>query len=249
MASGGEEKFAEKSSLEPERTFGMHILLLDRMQLIPEGEAARDDKSDEKANQKEPAVRGERDQQNRYDSDGDDETRRSSQAESSQAESRAAAGFRFHKFYFTGGSQTLSLVWSGFVIWLRTLPRRASEFVWLLLHFWMFTIRILHSILLYVPPRNSPQRYDFTGLTPNNYMDMDLSSIFGLNSRFGAVWEELPFLRSGSLALTENLGLSKSNGRAAASGTLWKTALRLCRSGAIVALGALRVCEGGHGCL
>src|SRR6202795_3116424 len=37
------------------------------------------------------------------------------------------------------------------------------------------------------PPRDSAQRYDFTGLTPNDYMDMDLSSIFGLNSRFGAV--------------------------------------------------------------
>ena len=37
------------------------------------------------------------------------------------------------------------------------------------------------------PPPDSAQRYDFTGLTPNNYMDMDLSSIFGLNSRFGAV--------------------------------------------------------------
>jgi len=76
----------------------MHILLLDRMQFMPESEAARDDQSDEKANQKEPAVGGERDQQNRYYSDGYDETRRSSQAESSHAESRAAAGFRFHEF-------------------------------------------------------------------------------------------------------------------------------------------------------
>jgi hypothetical protein len=40
----------------------------------------------------------------------------------------------------------------------------------------------------YAPP-NALQRYDFTGLTPNDYMDMDSSSIFGLNSRFGAVWE------------------------------------------------------------
>ena len=46
-----------------------------------------------KANQKEPAVRGERDQENRYDSDGDDETRGSP-----EVESRAAAGFRFHEF-------------------------------------------------------------------------------------------------------------------------------------------------------
>jgi len=65
---------------------------------VPESEAARDDESDEKANQKEPAVRGERDQENRYYCDGDDETRRSSQAESSQAESRAAARFRFHEY-------------------------------------------------------------------------------------------------------------------------------------------------------
>jgi len=36
-------------------------------------------------------------------------------------------------------------------------------------------------------PPISAQRYDFTGLTPNDYMDMDLSPIFGLNSRFGAV--------------------------------------------------------------
>jgi hypothetical protein len=36
-------------------------------------------------------------------------------------------------------------------------------------------------------PPNSPQRYDFKGFTPSNYMDMDLSPIFGLNSRFGAV--------------------------------------------------------------
>ena len=63
---------------------------------MPEGESARDDKSDEKANQKEPAVGGERDQQRSYDCEGDDETRRSP-----QAESRAAAGFRLHKFYFS----------------------------------------------------------------------------------------------------------------------------------------------------
>ena len=54
----------------------------------------------------------------------------------------------------------------------------------------MFTEWVLHSILLYAPsplPLNFPQRYDFTGLTPNNYMDKDLSPILGLNSRFGAV--------------------------------------------------------------
>jgi len=36
-------------------------------------------------------------------------------------------------------------------------------------------------------PLNSPQRYDFTALTPNDYMDKDLSPVFGLNSRFGTV--------------------------------------------------------------
>ena len=36
-------------------------------------------------------------------------------------------------------------------------------------------------------PLNSPQRYDFKALTPNDYMDKDLSPVFGLNSRFGTV--------------------------------------------------------------
>ena len=123
MASGAEEKFAEKSSLEPERSFGMHILLLDRMQFMPESEAARDDQSNQKADQEEPSISRKRDQQNRDDSDRDDETRRSSQAESSQAESRAAAGFRFHKFYSTADSQTLSDGWR--VSYLA--EKRASE--------------------------------------------------------------------------------------------------------------------------
>src|SRR5712671_1346143 len=80
-------------------------------------------------------------------------------------------------------------------------------------------------------PPNSAQRYDFTGLTPNDYMDMDLSSIFGLNSRFGAVlgviWRILRALSS--LHFAEPLSLSKSNW-ADASRILLKTALRLCRS-------------------
>jgi hypothetical protein len=41
-------------------------------------------------------------------------------------------------------------------------------------------------------PLNFPQRYDFKGVTPNNYMDKDLSPIFGLNSRFGAVLGRIP---------------------------------------------------------
>ena len=63
------------------------------------------------------------------------------------------------------------------------------------------------------PPPNFPQRYDFKGLTPNDYMDMDLSSIFGLNSRFGAVWEGFSrFSGLGLLTFAQQLGLSKSTG-------------------------------------
>jgi hypothetical protein len=62
-----------------------------------------------------------------------------------------------------------------------------------------------------MPPPNFPQRYDFKGLTPNDYMDMDLSPIFGLNSRFGAVLGGIThFSALASLTLAENLGLSKS---------------------------------------
>jgi hypothetical protein len=50
-------------------------------------------------------------------------------------------------------------------------------------------------------PLNFPQCYEFKGLTPNNHMDKDLSPIFGLNSRFGAVLGGIIVLRSGSLAL------------------------------------------------
>jgi hypothetical protein len=39
MASGAEKI----SSLKPERTFGMHVLFLERMQLVPERKTARDD--------------------------------------------------------------------------------------------------------------------------------------------------------------------------------------------------------------
>jgi len=53
----------------------------------------------------------------------------------------------------------------------------------------VYLIGIIQYITLCSPPqkKNFPQRYEFKGLTPNNYMDMDLSSIFGPNSRFGAV--------------------------------------------------------------
>src|SRR6266446_2753830 len=103
MASAGEKISQQESSLKTERTFGFHVLFLDRMQFVPERESAGDDQSDENADQKEPAISREGDQQNRYDADRDDESCRSL-----QAESRAAAGFRFHKFYSTAGSQTLS---------------------------------------------------------------------------------------------------------------------------------------------
>ena len=59
---------------------------------------------------------------------------------------------------------------------------------------------------------HSLQHYDFTGLTPNDYMDMDLGSIFGLNSRFGAVLEGIALCPHGLLTLAEQLGLSKSTG-------------------------------------
>src|ERR1019366_5490578 len=85
---------AEKISLlEAKGAFGMHVLLFDRVQFVPERESARDDQSDENADQKEPAISRQGDQQNRYHNDRDDEPRRSP-----QAESRAAARFRLHDF-------------------------------------------------------------------------------------------------------------------------------------------------------
>ena len=44
-----------------------------------------------------------------------------------------------------------------------------------------------YTVYYFMSPPNFPQRYDFKRLTPNNYMDMDLSPIFALISRFGAV--------------------------------------------------------------
>ncbi len=70
----------------------MHVPLLNWMKPVPERKAARDDQSDQKADQKEPAISGQRDQQNRYYGDRDDKARRSL-----QAESRAAARFRLHE--------------------------------------------------------------------------------------------------------------------------------------------------------
>jgi|CZKY01.1.fsa_nt_gi hypothetical protein len=85
---------AEKISLlEAKGAFGMHVLLFDRVQFVPERESARDDQSDENADQKEPAIRRQRDQQNRYYNNRDDKSRRSPQAEAGPA-----VGFRFHEF-------------------------------------------------------------------------------------------------------------------------------------------------------
>jgi hypothetical protein len=56
----------KKSLLKTERPFRMHILLLDRMQFVPKRKRSSDDQSNEKANQKEPAIGWEHDQQNSY---------------------------------------------------------------------------------------------------------------------------------------------------------------------------------------
>ena len=82
----------------------------------------------------------------------------------------------------------------------------------------MFTVSVLHSMLrpvCYVPPpkKNYPQRYDFKGLTSKLFRNMDLSSIFGLNSRFGAVWGGIrAFPRGVCSTFAQQLGLSKSTG-------------------------------------
>jgi hypothetical protein len=81
---------------------------------------------------------------------------------------------------------------------------------------------------------------------------MDLSSIFGLNSHFGAVWERFALFRIGSLTFAKQPGLSKSTGP-----LLLELSARqrsgfagyfpiIFRSVAIVALAELRVCESGH---
>jgi len=52
----------------------------------------------------------------------------------------------------------------------------------------MFTVEILPNGLC--PPPNYLQNIEFKGLTCKIFRNMDLSLIFGLNSRFGAVWGE-----------------------------------------------------------
>src|SRR5713226_9004239 len=92
----------------------------------------------------------------------------------------------------------------------------------------MFTVSVLHSMLR--PPPNYLQHVDFNLLTCKLFRNMDLSSVFGLNSSFGAVWEGFALVCTAfALSFAEQLGLSKSNWRRA-SRTFSKTALRLCRS-------------------
>ncbi len=55
------------------------------MHLVPEAEEARDDESDENADQEEPAVGGQRDEQNGYHSDGDGQAGGALQAKSKPA--------------------------------------------------------------------------------------------------------------------------------------------------------------------
>ena len=65
---------------------------------------------------------------------------------------------------------------------------------------------------------------------------MDLSPIFGLNSRFGAVWEGFTLSALGSLTFAEQLGLSKSTGGCGFSDLLEDGAPALpvvCRSGSL----------------
>ena len=98
------------------------------------------------------------------------------------------------------------------------------------------------------PPPDSAQRYDFTGLTPNDYMDMDLSPIFGLNPVLGRFWGGSARLRTGLLTFAEQLVYQRVLG-CGFSDFLEDSAPALpviARSGVIVALGALPVCENGH---
>jgi hypothetical protein len=78
-------------------------------------------------------------------------------------------------------------------------------------------------------PLNFPQRYDFKGLTPINYMDKDLSPIFGLNSRFGAVLGRIRARLRTCFAHVPLNSLVYQRVLGCASRICLKTALRLCR--------------------
>jgi hypothetical protein len=59
----------------------------------------------------------------------------------------------------------------------------------------------------------SRQSFESKGLIVKVFRNKDLSSIFGLNSRFGAVWGRIPaFSTLGSLSPAERRCLSKSTG-------------------------------------
>jgi len=79
--------------LQPERAFGGYIILFDRMPPMPQRQAACDYQSDQHTDEKKYAIGGKRDEQNGYDGNRDDQSRRSLQGESSP-ESRS----RFHDF-------------------------------------------------------------------------------------------------------------------------------------------------------
>jgi hypothetical protein len=49
------------------------------------------------------------------------------------------------------------------------------------------------GITQYIMPPHFLQHHDFKGLTCKLFRNMDLRSIFGLNSRFGVVWEGFVF--------------------------------------------------------
>src|SRR5579862_1316799 len=93
----------ENSYLKSKRAFGMYVLLLERMEFVPEVESAGDDETDEDADQEKPAVGGEHDQQNGDDRDGNDETGGSPQA---QAKAPAGPGFHDH-ILIPHGDETL----------------------------------------------------------------------------------------------------------------------------------------------
>jgi hypothetical protein len=100
------------------------------------------------------------------------------------------------------------------------------------------------------PKKNSPQRYDFKGLTHNDYMGMDLSSIFGLNSHFGAVlgWIPLRFRTAFCSRLLNSLVYQRVLGRCFSIFLEDSApALPAIFRSVIVAWAELCVCESGHG--
>jgi hypothetical protein len=70
----------------------MDILFFDRMQFVPESERGCDHETDEKTDQKKPAIGGEHDEQDRDNKARDDKA-----CGSLQTESRGAAGLRLHE--------------------------------------------------------------------------------------------------------------------------------------------------------